>query len=133
MCLDYSRENDYFNSIKIEDTISVRVIGQRHEINNPKISSHYKGLLKTREQQFLHFINVLKQKHILREEELDNEYCNLYTRFQILSDFWLASAETTSQGVSLEQLKKYRIIILQSIFPYLTQKGKQEFKLLIIN
>ena len=34
---DHFNENDYFNSIKINDTISVRVIGQRHEINNPKI------------------------------------------------------------------------------------------------
>jgi len=34
---DHFNENDHFNSIKIEDTIGVRVIGQRHEINNPKI------------------------------------------------------------------------------------------------
>ncbi len=34
---DHFNEDEYFNSVKVNDTISVRVIGQRHEINNPKI------------------------------------------------------------------------------------------------
>ena len=34
---DHFNENEYFNSVKVNDTITVRVIGQRHEINNSKI------------------------------------------------------------------------------------------------
>jgi len=34
---DHFNENEYFNSIAVNDSITVRVIGQRHEINNPKI------------------------------------------------------------------------------------------------
>ena len=34
---DHFNTNDYFNSVKVGNSISVRVIGQRHEINNSKI------------------------------------------------------------------------------------------------
>ena len=34
---DHFNENEYFNSVKVNDSITVRVIGQRHEINNSNI------------------------------------------------------------------------------------------------
>lgn len=34
---DHFNENEYFNSVKVNDNITIRVIGQRHEINNSKI------------------------------------------------------------------------------------------------
>ena len=34
---DHFNETEYFNSVKVHDIITVRVIGQRHEINNSKI------------------------------------------------------------------------------------------------
>lgn len=94
---------------------------------NKIIKDHSKELLKIRQQQILGFVEVLKRNKILRTEELDNEYENLFIRFQILSDFWLSSIEVTEGGVSLKSLKKYKLIILESIYPYLTQKGKKEY------
>ena len=34
---DHYNENEYFNSLKVDDSITVEVIGQRHELNNTKI------------------------------------------------------------------------------------------------
>lgn len=34
---DHFAQDDYFNSIKVNDSIKVKVIGQRHEINDSKI------------------------------------------------------------------------------------------------
>ena len=34
---DHFNESEYFNNVKVDDIITVRVIGQRHEINNSKI------------------------------------------------------------------------------------------------
>lgn len=35
---DHHFNNKYFNKVKVGDTIQVRVLGQRYEINDPKIS-----------------------------------------------------------------------------------------------
>ena len=34
---DHFNENEQFNTVKVDDIITIKVIGQRHEINNSKI------------------------------------------------------------------------------------------------
>lgn len=94
---------------------------------NPTISNHYKALCIQRKGQFAFFFQQLIASDILRKEELPNEYELLYDRFQILSDFWMSSAEVVHAGVTQAHLSKYKTMILQSIYPYLTEKGKEEF------
>ncbi|MCF6224203.1 MAG: TetR/AcrR family transcriptional regulator [Flavobacteriaceae bacterium] len=91
---------------------------------NKIIKTHYLELSKIRESQFLGLFAVLIKKGIMRKEILHNEYAFLYRRFQILGDFWISSAQLTHKHISKEMIKEYADIINQSIYPYLTEKGK---------
>jgi len=92
-----------------------------------KIRKHYLQLTKKREEQFLVLFTVLVENEVLRKEILPNEYLFLYKRFQILGDFWISSAEVTNSRLSKKMIVEYSHIINQSIFPYLTDKGKKEY------
>jgi len=91
---------------------------------NKVIKSHYLELSKNREQQFIELFNALIEQEILRPEILPNEYVFLYRRFRILGDFWISSAQVTHQRISKKIILEYSEIINQSIYPYLTEKGK---------
>ncbi len=98
---------------------------------NKVIREHYFKLTKQREQQFAMFFNLLIVDKIMRKEILSNEYGNLYKRLQILGDFWISSAETESHLLTKKVIPKYSELINQTIFPYLTDKGKKEYGKLV--
>ena len=97
---------------------------------NKKIAQFHQGLSKQRTAQITGLIQQLVDQDILRPEELENEYENLYIRFQILSDFWISAAEINEEGIKSTHFMKYKTIIIQSIYPYLTKKGQLEYKML---
>lgn len=92
-----------------------------------QIKNHYQQLTKLRKQQFFELLKVLIQQGLMRSEKLENEYENLFKRIQILSDFWLSSAFITSKKMSEEIVDEYLQVIKQTVFPYLTEKGNEEF------
>ncbi len=94
---------------------------------NKTIKQHYQKLSALRTQQFTELINLLISKGILRAELVPNEYKNLYLRFQILSDFWMSSALTTHKKITKPMIKQYTEVLNQSIFPYLTKKGQEQY------
>jgi AcrR family transcriptional regulator len=96
---------------------------------NKTINSHYTQLSKLRTLQFNAMFQLLVKEKIMRTEELKEEYANLYIRLTILGEFWLSSAITT-QTLSPTLVKEYSLIIFQSIYPYLTPKGKKQFQVL---
>lgn len=98
---------------------------------NNKIRAHYLQLSKKREAQFLMLFNFLVEDEVLQKEVLPNEYLFLYKRFQILGDFWISSAEVTNAQLSKKMILEYSHIINQSIFPYLTDKGKKAYAKLV--
>lgn len=91
------------------------------------IKKHYKELVIHRERQGLGFMNLLIDNGLMREEVLPNEYKNLYLRIQILSDFWVSSANVQSKKISKSVMKEYLNVINQTIFPYLTETGKAQY------
>ena len=95
---------------------------------NLRIRAHFQELQRMREQQFLDFFNVLIKTGYMREERLLNEYKNLYIRFQMFSDFWVSSAEIAENIVTASNIPKYLEIINQTIYPYLTEKGQEEYQ-----
>jgi len=99
--------------------------------NNKTIAEFHLQLFKKRRDQFNGIITRYVEAGIFRKEELANEYQYLYERLAILSDFWILEAEITRNGVKKTHLKKYRNIILYSIYPYLTERGQNEFFALI--
>jgi len=95
---------------------------------NPTIKKHYLKLMTQREEQMQMFFQMLIQSSLMREEEIENEYQNLIRRMMILSDFWLASAEINREKMNKKQVEKYLTITSQVIYPYLTAKGKREYR-----
>ena len=98
---------------------------------NERIKLHFRALQELRKKQFLLFFDLLINKGLMRKEKLPNEYNNLYKRLQILGDFWMSSAEISQNHVDKEAILKYKEIINQTIFPYLTKKGKKEYLMAI--
>lgn len=93
----------------------------------PNIKKHYQQLMIMREQQFQMFFQLLIQEKLMREENLPNEYKNLILRMMILGDFWLSNAEISSERMTKKQVENYFEITVQTIYPYLTAKGKRQF------
>ena len=94
----------------------------------PTIKKHYLQLIIQREEQIQMFFQMLIQGGLMRKEEMPNEYHNLIRRMMILGDFWLASAEINREKMNKKQIEKYLEITSQVIFPYLTAKGKREYR-----
>lgn len=90
---------------------------------NKTIKQHYLQLIKLREVQFSHLFQELVDSGLMREELIENEYDNLFIRFQILGNFWLPTTILLSETMNNSLVKKYAKIILESILPYLTPRG----------
>jgi len=95
---------------------------------NPPIKVHYTGLLEFREQQFTTLLHMLVEKGLMCKEELPNEHSFLLKRMTIVGDFWLASAEFSRQKITKDQINRYLEMSCLAMYPYLTVKGKQEYK-----
>lgn len=99
--------------------------------NNKTIKEHYKNLLGVREQQFRFIFETLIEGGLIRKEELKNEYDYFFRRMQILNDFWISSVIIRSDELNEKIVEEYSKIINQSIYPYLTLKGKEDVKNLL--
>lgn len=97
-----------------------------------KIRAHYNELVKLRKNQFLGIFSFLTKLGIIRKEEFSGEYESLNDRLQILGDFWLSS-EIVKNDLTPKAIEKYANIIFQSFYPYLTAKGKKEYKKSILD
>ena len=94
---------------------------------NKTIKTHYLELSKLREVQFLKLFTTLVSTNIMQKEVLPNDYLFLYKRIQILGDFWISSAETTTKKLNKKIVQEYATLINQCIYPYLTEDGKKEY------
>ena len=93
---------------------------------NEEIHQHYLLLQKVRIQQFEGIVGWLQREGLLREEEFDGEFANLYKRMSIVGDFWISSAEVLdAQQENLAH--QYKNVLSEFIYPYLTPSGKKEF------
>lgn len=100
---------------------------------NEVIREHFQELQANRKLQFAEFFELLINSGLMRKERLQNEYQNLYSRLQILGDFWISSAEIAENSFIEKSIPKYLEIINQTIFPYLTEKGRKEYQLIILD
>lgn len=94
---------------------------------NESIHQHYKALSVLRQQQFLGMFELWTHEGLMRPEEFEGEFDNLYIRSSILGDFWLSSA-MTQQELTVDLVAKYNHIVFQNLYPYLTPKGKKQFQ-----
>jgi AcrR family transcriptional regulator len=94
---------------------------------NEPIHQHYKALITLRQQQFLGMFELWIHEGLMRPEEFEGEFDNLYIRSSILGDFWLSSA-MIQQELTVDLVDKYNHITFQNLYPYLTPKGKKQFQ-----
>lgn len=98
---------------------------------NETIGDHYKLLVKKREEQFAFIFDQMINQGLMRPEHIENEYKNLYYRFQILGNFWLSSSLLESEHIDKNTTTHYAKIIGETIIPYLTEKGLELYKQII--
>lgn len=92
-----------------------------------KIKIHYAQLNTIRTKQFQTLFATLIANDIIRKEELPHEYEYLYKRLQILIDFWISGSAIAKERLSKKTVPYYYEVIGQSLYPYLTPKGKTEY------
>lgn len=95
--------------------------------NNQRIKKHYAELSKQREHQFLMIVDVLISEGLFRKEFIENEYKTLFKRTEVLSNFWFSSVLIQAAKLPSKTIEAYSLIASQSIYPYLTEKGRKEY------
>ncbi|WP_298512127.1 TetR/AcrR family transcriptional regulator [uncultured Kordia sp.] len=96
--------------------------------NYPTIQSHYRELIKVREQQFQLLIAALIRVDLIREEIIKDEYVYLFKELKILSDFWLPALSIEQDIITKEDIVKHATLLKTKIFPYLTENGRTTFQ-----
>ena len=99
---------------------------------NVKIKKHHQTLVKQRQNQLETVLKKFEEQGIMRAQEIADEYKMLLMRLELLSDYWLIFIGTNGEEVLLKNTRTQAELFMQSIYPYLTEKGKSEFKLLSI-
>ncbi len=96
--------------------------------SNKKIQKDYLKLSNKREKVTIKIIDSLVKHKLMRTEELPEEYEFLSKRIQLFGDFWIASIGAKKENVILKDARIYTENLMQSIYPYLTKKGKEMYK-----
>lgn len=94
---------------------------------NDSIRAYHKDLNVLRQSQIDHIFQLMISEGMMKPESFDKEYFLLYKRTQILIDFWISSAQIEFDQISENSIPQYLNLIAQSIYPYLTNKGKTVF------
>lgn len=97
---------------------------------NSKIKQHYAELSMRREAQSLELANLLIAYNVFRAEAIKGEYQSSFKRFEVISNFWFSSVLIQEERVSKACLEEYALLMAQSIYPYLTTEGRQQYMLI---
>ncbi len=98
---------------------------------NPSIKSHYFALQKSRQKQFDFFLSQLVEQGIMIKSSLPEEYRFLVKRLMIVADYWLSASEFESAINKEEKINQVITMSSQTIYPYLTDKGKRRFRMIV--
>jgi len=94
----------------------------------PEIGSHFKQLQVMRRQQFQGIVSRFVAEGIMRPAAYPQEYNHLHDRLEILSDFWLSSAEVVGVPEGQDPVTHYAKINLSMIYPYLKPEAQREMQ-----
>ncbi len=91
----------------------------------PRIRTHYQQLQQGRSQQFLFLFQRLIEEGLMRPPEFEREYERLYERMNILGDYWI-NAQLIQHPE--RELAYYLKLLLEGLYPYLTDQGKAAYR-----
>lgn len=92
----------------------------------PEVGKHFKQLQLIRRQQFHDIVERFVAKGIMRAADYPEEYIQLHDRLEILSDFWLSSAEILGVAEGQDPILHYAKLNLSMIYPYLNPIAQAE-------
>lgn len=98
--------------------------------SNTELRNHYLELQLMRKEQFLFLFQQMVNDGFMREEELKGEYNRLYERMNILGDSWINAADLYKLDNPLK-ISHYHALLFEVIYPYLTNKGKAQYRQLL--
>lgn len=87
------------------------------------IKNHYVNLQNMRVNQFKLLFSELVKNGDMRNEEFEGEFGRFYQRLNILGDNWINAAELF-HGSKRDKIEYYNSLLFETIYPYLTKKGK---------
>lgn len=94
----------------------------------PKVKEVLRKVEKVRSDMYKNIIENMIANDLLRSEEFKGEFDNLIVRIKIFSDHWLESSSIYDDLPEEEMINKYSYLLMQHFYPYLTNKGKNEYK-----
>lgn len=98
---------------------------------NEKLKQIILEVENIRATMYRNAINQAVKQGYMREREYDNEYDSLILTIKIFSDSWISSSEIYETIPSQEIIEKYSSLFVKLFFPYLTEKGKKVFLLML--
>lgn len=94
----------------------------------PKVKQVIKSVEELRSEMYRNVMEQMLNLELMRAEEFENEYAHLIELIKIFSDHWLVSSSIYDELSKKEKLDKYSYLLMTHFYPYLTEKGKEEFK-----
>ncbi|MEM8763709.1 MAG: TetR/AcrR family transcriptional regulator [Bacteroidota bacterium] len=94
----------------------------------PRVKETIRTVEEVRSRMYRSVIELMKAKKLIRSEEREDEFKDLITLIKIYSDHWLESSSIYDDGRRDEKIRKYAYLLMSFFYPYLTDKGKEEFQ-----
>lgn len=93
---------------------------------NQKLKTNYIELKKYRLNQFWKVLDQMIGLKIIRPEKTKGEYTRLSSRIYLLSNNWINALELQKFKYP-KDIDYYSFLIFDSLYPYLTNKGKEQY------
>lgn len=93
-----------------------------------KVKTHFQDVYKNRIEGSILLYNKLRQEKLMSEFSFIEEDALLAERMINYGNTWLYSSRLYSNRVSEKEIGYHVNTLLSMLFPYLTNKGKNEFK-----
>lgn len=98
----------------------------------PKVRHVLISVEQIRSSMYRQLISHLIEFKLMREEEFKDEYAQLITLIKIFGDHWLVSSDIYDNCSKKDKIEKYSLLLMSFFYPYLTVKGKKEYKQMLL-
>ncbi len=93
---------------------------------NPELHQSILQVESFRQTMYMNTFQKSIELGLMRDEEYKGEFDELVTRIRVFSDYWISSAEIyDSEAKEDEIIDKYALLLINTLYPYLTDKGKE--------
>lgn len=98
--------------------------------NNTKIRQHYLEMSQERSKIFIELFENWQKEGIIKKQEFKDEYKRLHKRIVIIREGWINNLDLVNM-TSTEGIAYFSDLIFEIIYPYLSEKGKKEYAVIV--